>query len=317
MLSAPYGFAKYTWYNADMSQKVSDGRNFTISPAPPDKTRYSVVVTPYDGLGCIDTLYTLVNRIDGGFKLDVLNYVLGCTDVGIDLTDPKITAGSSAGMTYSYYMDSLSVSYLPNPDKVLTSGVYYIRGINADGCTNILPITVDLTPPVISATDPPPVNFPTRIDLSKTYTAYPGLTYSYFKDAATTITVPNFATVAKSGTYFIKATNAAGCITIVPVNVVVNPPLYTVTAPNVFTPNNDGINDNFTVSVIGYITFNYVKIFNRYGQLVFSTTTKAGYWDGNLNGKRLPVDTYYWIFYGTDEYYPSNITYSGSITLVR
>jgi gliding motility-associated-like protein len=316
-LNAPYGFAGYTWYSADMSKVVAEGRSFKISPAPPDMTKYAVVVFPYNGLGCVDTLYTTVNKIDNGFKLQVADTVFGCPAAGADLTVAGVTAGSSQGMTYSYYLDPLAVSYLPNPDQVMTSGVYYIQGVNADGCMNILPVTVIIDQPVINVTDPQPVNFPAGVDLSSSYVHYPGYTYNYYSDAQGTKAVINFTAIKASGTYFIKAVNKTGCDTTVKVNAIVDPPPYTITAPNTFTPNNDGINDYFNVSVIGYIKFDYLKIYNRYGQIVFSTTSANENWDGKINGKRLDAGTYYWVFEATNDYYHSNIVKSGSITLLR
>jgi gliding motility-associated-like protein len=316
-LTAPYGFAGYSWYNADMSQLVSEGRIFKISPPPPDMTKYSLVVFPYNGLGCVDTLFTTVNKIDHGFKLKVVDTLFGCPGIGADLTAASVTAGSSDSTTFSYYIDSLAVSYLPNPNKVTASGVYYIQGVNTEGCSNILPVRVSVDPPVINVADPQPVYFPGFVDLSTTYKHYPGSTYSYYRDAEATKPVSNFATIIASGTYFIKAVNKTGCDTVVKVNVVIDPPPYTITAPNTFTPNNDGVNDYFNVSVIGYIRFDYLKIYNRYGQIIFSTTSPNGNWDGKINGKQVDVGTYYWVFEATNDYYHSQIIRSGSITLLR
>jgi len=327
-LTAPYGFAGYNWYDAnnvlqnipfgnDDFQHTGNGRTLTISPPPPDGTKYSVVVFPYDGLGCIDTLYTTVNKIDEGFKLKVLDTVFGCPATGVDLTAASVTAGTSNGTTFSYYLDSLAVSYLPNPDKVLVPGVYYIQGINTEGCMNILPVRVSIGMPVINVVDPQPVNFPTRVDLSRAFTHYPKLTYNYYTDAKVIVPVKDFTGVPTSGTYYVKAENQAGCDTIVPIKVVINPPQYTITAPNTFTPNNDGVNDLFNVLIDGYIRFNYLKIYSRYGQLLFSSTSPEQNWDGKVNGKLVDVGTYYWIFEGTNDYYHSKITRSGSITLLR
>lgn len=328
-LTAPYGFVGYEWYDAnnvllntpfgnDDSPRPKDGgRTLTISPPPPDGTKYSVVVFPYNGLGCIDTLYTTVNKIDEGFRLKVADTVFGCPRTGVDLTAASVTAGTSNGTTFSYYLDSLAVSYLPNPDKVVVSGVYYIQGVNTEGCLNILPVTVNLSMPVINVVNPPPVNFPVKVDLSRTFTHYGGLTYNYYSDAKATSPVENFTGVPSSGTYYVKAENRAGCDTIVPIKVVINPPPYTITAPNTFTPNNDGVNDVFNISIDGVLRFDYLKIYSRYGQLVFTSTSPEQNWDGKVNGKLVDVGTYYWVFEGTNDYYHSQVTRSGSITLLR
>jgi gliding motility-associated-like protein len=65
--------------------------------------------------------------------------------------------------------------------------------------------------------------------------------------------------------------------------------------PNVFTPNNDGINDTWQIkSLAGYADCD-VEIFNRYGQLVYRSTGYNKPWDGTVNGKPVPAATYYYI----------------------
>lgn len=89
-----------------------------------------------------------------------------------------------------------------------------------------------------------------------------------------------------------------------------------LTIPNVFSPNNDGINDVFRIQVTGYFKLNYLKIFNRYGQVVHEVRDLNLPWDGTRNGAPLPVATYYWVLEGIDM---NNklLRKSGSITIIR
>jgi len=75
---APNGFAQYYWFTGDLSKRIGSGQSLTISPPPPDLTTYAVKILPYPELGCIDTIYTVINRIDTGFRLKVLDTVSGC-----------------------------------------------------------------------------------------------------------------------------------------------------------------------------------------------------------------------------------------------
>ena len=95
------------------------------------------------------------------------------------------------------------------------------------------------------------------------------------------------------------------------------PPPYIVSGPNVFTPNGDGINDNFMVTLEGYVSFSSIKIYNRYGQLLFTAKSIENLWNGDFNGRALPPGPYYWVFEGTDLYYHTKAIKGGSITLVR
>jgi gliding motility-associated-like protein len=317
-LYAPNGFAGYYWYNSDLSQQIGTGQSLTISPAPPNLTTYAVKILPYPELGCVDTIFTVINKIDEGFKLAVPDTVFGCPETGADLTAASVTAGSSPGMNLGYFNDSLATSHLYNPNMVTTPGTYYIQGINAEGCMNILPVQVVLRNPVITVINPPPVDFPTRVDLSQTFIPQKGLKYGYYTDTSATIPLENYTAIKYGGTYYIKATNQVGCTTVVPVKVVIHPPPpYDIIAPNTFTPNNDGINDNFTVTITGIVTFGSIKIYDRYGQLVFTTKSANESWDGNFTGHTLATGTYYWVFEGLDDYNNAKITKAASITLLR
>jgi gliding motility-associated-like protein len=317
-LFAPNGFDQYYWFTGDLSKQIGSGQSLTISPPPPDLTSYAVKILPYPLLGCVDTIYTVVNKIDTNFKLKVLDTIYGCPSTGVNLTAAAVTAGSSPGIMLSYFRDSLVTSYLYNPSVVDTSGVYYIQGVNKEGCMSVLPVEVIIAKPVINVTDPKAVTFPVTVDLSTTFIPQKGLTYSYYSNASATVPVENYTAIQYGGTFYIKAVNKVGCTSIVPVNVIIYPPPpYVITAPNTFTPNNDGINDYFTVTVKGVVTFETVRIFNRSGQLIYLTKSPNDNWNGNYNGQALPVGTYYWVFEGIDDYYKKRINQAGSITLLR
>lgn len=63
--------------------------------------------------------------------------------------------------------------------------------------------------------------------------------------------------------------------------------------PNVFTPNNDGYNDIFEITVEGY-SVEKLKIFNRWGELIFESTDQMKAWDGKVNGNSAGASTYYY-----------------------
>ena len=100
-----------------------------------------------------------------------------------------------------------------------------------------------------------------------------------------------------------------------------NAPLITEALPTAFTPNGDGINDSFEVKrfVRTDVTVDsfLIKIYNRYGELVFESSSLLKSWDGNnKKGKKLPIDAYAYIIYIRTTY-PEEQKYKGTITLVR
>ena len=71
---------------------------------------------------------------------------------------------------------------------------------------------------------------------------------------------------------------------------------------NEFSPNGDGVNDNFVISCIENYSNNTLQIFNRYGSVVFKSNGYSNEWDGRANvsgisnkGEVLPAGTYFYI----------------------
>lgn len=67
-----------------------------------------------------------------------------------------------------------------------------------------------------------------------------------------------------------------------------------IAAPNVFTPNGDGVNDEFRVAYTSITEFQGT-ILNRWGRVVFSWTDPQIGWDGTINGKPAPEGTYFYV----------------------
>ena len=207
-LTAPFGFATYSWYNADFSKLLGNENTLLLSPAPIANTKFACIITPYDGLGCLDTLYSTIVVSNEPFKLNVLDEIVGCSS-GVDLTASEITAGSTPGLIFKYYTDLSQIDYVPVPTKVTTSGTYYIKGINKVGCNDIKPIRVIIKdPPDLVITDPEGVCFPQKIDItipSITTGSEPGILLSYWMNSTATIPLPNPDAISIAGTYYIKA----------------------------------------------------------------------------------------------------------------
>jgi gliding motility-associated-like protein len=65
--------------------------------------------------------------------------------------------------------------------------------------------------------------------------------------------------------------------------------------PNTFTPNGDGINDLWEIKNINNYTNATVKIYDRYGQVVYSSKGYSKPWNGRNNNNDLPAGTYYYL----------------------
>jgi gliding motility-associated-like protein len=65
--------------------------------------------------------------------------------------------------------------------------------------------------------------------------------------------------------------------------------------PNAFSPNGDGIHDNWVIEFLDTYPNCIVQVYNRYGQMIRRFTGYTIPWDGKINGKDAPVGTYYYI----------------------
>jgi gliding motility-associated-like protein len=273
---------------------------------------YIKSITAY---GCVGTkpITVTVYKLP---KLVINPLAPGC--VSVDITSPLVTAGSTPGGTYSYWLDVAQTQPLVNPQAVTQTGTYYINVTNASGCSVTEPIDVSVySPPApITVTTPAPVVYPTIVDLKNTFTAQTGIIYTYWRDAALTKQLTRSA-IDRTGTYYIKASNVYGCYNLYAVPVVVKPPPPIDFSINVFTPNGDGVNDAYKFNVPFYVTMKAFKIYNSYGKLLFETNDPTKYWDGKTAYKLVPVGTYYWLFTGHDNYSNIDIKESGSVSVVR
>lgn len=86
--------------------------------------------------------------------------------------------------------------------------------------------------------------------------------------------------------------------------------------PSAFSPNGDGVNDVFRIQNLQFAKVLTFQIYNRLGQMVFSTKNNINGWDGTFNGKPAPADTY---FYLIKIVLPDgqHQTFKGDVTLIR
>lgn len=214
-LTAPFGLKGYQWYNEDFSSLLGTENSLLLSPAPSGSTRYAVVLTPYAGFGCKDTLFTEIKAINEVLTLQINDPPKTCANIGVDLTAPVITAGSSPNMKFTYFVDPQAKVYVTKPRFVNTSGTYYIKAINLAGCEEIKPVHVTVvSAPSLNINSPPAVCFPSTVDITSPSVlgiASSDVKFSFWEDAGTSKPLINPDAIRQSGIYYIKATNDVNC----------------------------------------------------------------------------------------------------------
>ncbi|RDC54485.1 PKD domain-containing protein [Pedobacter chinensis] len=85
--------------------------------------------------------------------------------------------------------------------------------------------------------------------------------------------------------------------------------------PNAFSPNGDGVNDEFVVGITNLKKYR-IQIYNRYGNQVFFTDNIFDNWKGTFKNNDLPAGVYYYVIFGT-HLNNTTVKYTGSVTLIR
>src|SRR6185436_20788105 len=73
---------------------------------------------------------------------------------------------------------------------------------------------------------------------------------------------------------------------------------HEILVPTAFTPNNDGLNDLFQFFTRGIAEITSVKIFNRWGELVYYSPNGETGWDGTYKGLDCEMETYVYLING-------------------
>lgn len=128
-VSAPFGYQKYTWWDAGFTTILGNTQTINFTPPPPSGTTIAVVTEPYAGYGCVDTLYanlldTLTVRSNAGRDTLSCNY-----------SPVLLGTNSTPGYSYSWSpVTALSDPLISNP--VATPAIttqYVVTTTNAGG----------------------------------------------------------------------------------------------------------------------------------------------------------------------------------------
>ncbi|MGI8950490.1 MAG: PKD domain-containing protein [Chitinophagaceae bacterium] len=117
-------------------------------------------------------------------------------------------------------------------------------------------------------------------------------------------------------TYTVKVTVPPDCFGIDSIQVIVFKTSPEIFIPTAFTPNGDGRNDILKPIIVGIKQFDFFKVFNRWGQLLYTTSQIGQGWDGRFSGVEQASGTYVFEAQAID-YLGNKIFKKGTVVLIR
>lgn len=296
--SQPYS---YLWGNGSTSSSINN--------LP--EGNYTLTVT--DNQGCDTTKSVTVTNSS---SLEITNITTKNASCGAN--DGSIQISVSGGTSpYNYVWSNGGTS---NTNNLLSAGNYQVTVTDQTGCSISNSVTVlsdsSLTVSLTATQTAIEDGDSTHLSVSTVGGTAP---YTYQWQTSETLNCSNCeqvtATPSTTTTYTVLVTSDEGCKGNASILISIEKQCGQVFFPNIFSPNNDGINDYFFVQG-KCIDNGQLFIYNRWGEVVFKTDNLEEKWDGTFRGKEVSTGVYFYKAEISDTNEKSK-TYAGSITLSR
>ncbi|MFN8308566.1 MAG: T9SS type B sorting domain-containing protein [Chitinophagales bacterium] len=274
------GIATYQW--------SSGGTGAIETVTPTSSTAYFVTAT--SDKSCTSSKVIKV-------FLDTFNTQLTISNDTIICPGSKATLSASAvgSVSFKWSEGSSTQQIQPGPSS---NTFYRVTATNAIGCmvSDSVKVSVNDTAthlhPVISATPGFSVELGQSLQLSvspATAAGYQWLPGSFLSDSS--VFNPTCTPQQPQQQYCVTVTDVNFCKATVCEMVMAIVPEPKIAMPTAFTPNGDGRNDIYKIVLSGPAVVDEVKIFNRWGELVYQANDNFG-WDGKTNGVEQPSENY-------------------------
>ena len=249
--------------------------------------------TILDATGCSISDSVFIDEPVSPINIDILLSNPKC----YNSNDGEIIAFASGGVPpYYFEWRFKEYSYHDSKIKNLPAGTYSLTVSDSNACK--IETTITLVEPEQIKTNA--ISFPVscnnnpdgKIILKTTGGSSP---YIYlinnriYKDSIIENLPPGF--------FAIKAIDSNNCYSEEISASIPDSELECLTIPNAFTPNGDGINDSWDIQNIELYRDVTIKVYNRWGQIVYETNTPSQKWDGTSNSHPLPSGTYLYVIF--------------------
>jgi len=240
----------------------------------------------------------------------------GCVDVAVSFRAEQVDNATTIA-NWNWYLDNGQRSALQNPSAIYTQPGYYdvyATATGDNGCVSpIAPISLFINKAQANAGNDTvilrdqPFQLQASGGVSYNWTPAIGLNNQAFANPVVQL--------QDDATYTLSVTTAEGCRD----DDVVHIRIFRgsgIKVPTGFTPNNDGLNETLKPLYTGIKKLHYFNIYNRWGQLIFSSRDILGGWNGQWKGVIQPSGVYVWSLSATD-YAGKTYNLDGTFTLIR
>lgn len=254
---------------------------------------FQVRYVAYSGINCVNTSIQTITVL--ATPTLVFNPIpFACTDKPtFQITQAQLLNGLPGAGVFSGTGVTSTGLFSPS----IGAGQYNIRYTytGTNGCTNYKEQTLDIfTAPAINAGPDKFVLEGGQVTLTPALNVGVPLTYLWTPPTGLNDPTSSFPVASPTDdiTYTLTVTTPQGCTASDNVFVKV---LKAPIIPNIFSPNGDGVHDRWVIPYLESYPGCTIDVVNRYGQLVFRSVGYATAWDGKVNGKDVPVGTYYYV----------------------
>lgn len=274
------------------------GTTFTVlglNPGP-----YNFTVTNAGGCTSAVSADVIITQQPGPFPTLVIhNPDPVCHPGTVDLTRAAVTAGSTPGLTYTYWRDVQATLPLSTPTAA-PGGIYYIKGTIPGGCSAISPVSVIVLQQPVADAGLSPLEltfvFTTVLDAAEpdgfstgTWSAETGtVLFADPNDPKTTVS--NLVLGENRLIWTVSNSVCAPASDELLINV------RGIKVPSLITPDMNGLNDYFILENIDLLGKVELIVFDRRGALIYKNSDYDNLWHGtDYNGKPVQDDTYFYI----------------------
>jgi gliding motility-associated-like protein len=297
------GATNYFW-SPTINTIINNNQNIAF---PIVNTTYSVIGTTTNN--CADTASVIVTI------LPIAN--LSISGDSLLCAGDTILLYANGATSYQWNPANLIISQIAGGivTSPLVSTIYSVNAVDNNNCksSKTVNIIVDQIPNLQITKS----NDLQCAQTSSLLQASGALTYVWSPSATlNSATISNPTAIPTATTTYSVLASGMACITIDSITVkVFNSIAEKTFVPNVFSPNGDGLNDYFTpISKSNFVNYS-LKIYNRWGELVYFSNNANDCWDGQQKNGQIEIGTYFYILNAKTEC--SSIDWKGDITLIK